>query len=300
LEAILGRRQSVVNGEEGNEEKKQADRVFLLRSGMAQGSGPSRNRHRCRGLPCQEGSDLAAPQDGIDPPHQQSVPSGLRFSPDGRRLFAASGSGIVQIWEVETGKTLAAIETGSGESRRGNAGRTALFRLSPAATRLYAKKGPDIGVWDTETGRLVDTLKTESRRGIRSLIVSPDGKALIAAESGKDAAGSLWDLAARQARPLPKGLAAASGALSRDGKFFAAPVRPAAKKSLPSRRTHRKPRIPCCNTPRTATRSSPRAGRRGKGRGRRNFMPTFAAQRSSTSWTSAASSSAASYSRKTR
>jgi WD40 repeat protein len=158
-------------------------------------------------------------------PQKQSILGGLRFSPDGRRLLAsASPSGVVPIWEVETGKVLTTIDTGPVETGRGNAARTALFSLSPAWTRLYAKKGPAVGVWDTETGRLMDTLQPESRRGVRSLIVSPDGKALITVENSRDAAGYLWDLAAKQARPLPKNLAAASGVFSRDGKLFAAPV----------------------------------------------------------------------------
>jgi WD40 repeat protein len=158
-------------------------------------------------------------------PHKQSSLGGLRFSPDGRRLLAsASPSGIVSIWEVETGKVLATIETGPVETGRGNAARTTPFHLSPACTRLYARKGPAVGVWDTETGRLIDTLQPESRRGVRSMIVSPDGKALITVDSGRDAAGYLWDLAAKQPRPLPKNLDVASGAFSRDGKFFAAPI----------------------------------------------------------------------------
>ncbi len=157
-------------------------------------------------------------------PHRQSTLGGLRFSPDGRRLLAgASASGVVPIWEVETGKVLTTIETGPGETGRGNAARTALLSLSPDWTRLYAKKGPAIGIWDTQTGRLIDTLQPPSGRGGRSLLVSPDGKTLITG-GGPGAAGYLWDLATKKPQPLPKNLDLSSGAFSRDGQFFAAPV----------------------------------------------------------------------------
>jgi WD40 repeat protein len=158
-------------------------------------------------------------------PRKQTILGELRFSPDGRRLLAsASFSGVVPIWEVETGKLLTSIETGPAETGRGSTGRSTMFCLSPDWTRLYAKKGTAVGVWETESGRLIDTLQPESRRGIRNLILSPDGKALITVDAGRDAAGRLWDLAARKQRPLPKNLAVGSGVFSRDGRLFAAPV----------------------------------------------------------------------------
>jgi WD40 repeat protein len=155
---------------------------------------------------------------------KQGMLQGLRFSPDGKRLVAGDTSaGIIQIWDVASGKPLCSIETEKGKMERGGGRGATPFALSPDWQRLYAKKGPQVGVWDTQSGRQIDTLQDKLSGGIRSLLLSSDGKALITTGAGKGAA-SIWDLSTRQAQPIPGNLSLASGALSRDGKYFAGPV----------------------------------------------------------------------------
>ena len=148
---------------------------------------------------------------------------GLRFAADGKRLIAGDTSaGIIQVWEVASGKPLASIEAEKSKMERGAGRGGASFVLSQDGQRLYAKKGAQVGIWDTQSGRQLDTLQDKRSRAIRSLMLSADGNTLFAA-SGK-ASGLVWNLSTRQAQPLPAELSLASGVLSPDGKQLAGPV----------------------------------------------------------------------------
>jgi WD40 repeat protein len=153
-------------------------------------------------------------------PNKKGTPQGLCFSPDGKRLVAGDASaGVIQIWDVASQKPLTRIETGKTTTeRRGARGGGAFFALSPDGQKLYANTGIEVGVWDPQSGKQIDKLHDERLTGIRSLILSSDGKALITAgQTG----GLIWDTSTKKAESLPENLSLASGALSRDGKLFA-------------------------------------------------------------------------------
>jgi WD40 repeat protein len=155
-------------------------------------------------------------------PRSKGTLQGLRFSPDGKRLVAAdTAAGVIQIWDVASRKPLTSIAAGKTSTERGaGKGGGAAFALSPDWQRLYAKSGSGVGVWDPQSGRQIGTFQDKQSTGVRALLLSQGGNALITA-AGK--AGALvWDTSTGKARPLPENLSLASGALSRDGKTFAA------------------------------------------------------------------------------
>jgi WD40 repeat protein len=154
-------------------------------------------------------------------PNKKGMLQGLRFSPDGKRLVAGDGSaGIIQIWDVADRKPLTTIETGKAVTERGGArGGGASFALSPNWQKLYAKTGAEVGVWDPQSGKQIDTLQDTQMTGIRSLMLSSDGNVLITT-AGR-AGGLIWDTSNKKAQRLPEDLSVSSGALSRDGRYFA-------------------------------------------------------------------------------
>jgi WD40 repeat protein len=171
---------------------------------------------------------------------------GLRYSPDGKRLIAGGyPGGIIQLWDVETGKQLTKIETGYGY--RGSAD---YFFVSPDWRTIYASRHKrkatrveqdekkltrwemdgDVRAWDLATGELRDTYKHDPPRGISAMVPSPDGSRFATFESLSGVsereparAASLWDVKTKQLRPLPEQLDWWS-VYTPDGKTLAAPA----------------------------------------------------------------------------
>src|SRR5262245_25321618 len=154
-------------------------------------------------------------------PGKKGMLQGLRFSPDGKRLVAGDGAaGVIQIWDVANKKPLITIEAGKTTTDRGGErGGGASFALSPDWQRLYAKAGADVGVWDPQSGKQIDAFQDKQMSNVRSIMLSSNGSVLIttAGRSG----GMFWDTLSKKAQTLPENLSLTSGALSRDGKFFA-------------------------------------------------------------------------------
>lgn len=171
---------------------------------------------------------------------------GVRFSPDGKRILAADyPGGVIQVWDTETGRQLAKIDTGRGykESLRHPAisrdwktvyvvREKAQNRGTPIekdGKRLFRFEfDSDVKAWDLETGQLRATFRHSPPRWIiGDMALSPDGATLITNENlsgewegGPKRAISVWDVKTRQCRPLCEGWYV-GGVLSPDGKTVA-------------------------------------------------------------------------------
>ena len=159
-------------------------------------------------------------------PNKEAVLAGVRFSPDGRRLIAGDyPGGVIQLWDVESGRQLTKIETGYGYRSTDR-----YFSISPDWTTIFAsreKRKPtriekeggqryryefesDVRAWDLAAGDLRDTFQQEPMRGIRWMTLSPDGSTCMVgeelpgeADGAPPHAASLLDIKSRQFRQLP-------------------------------------------------------------------------------------------------
>jgi len=174
--------------------------------------------------------------------NREGILHGVRYSPDGKRLIAGDyPGGVVQIWDTETGKQLTKIETGYG--LRGSA---EYFFVTPDWNTLYAprekrkfahfEKGGkrmirwefdgDVRSWNLANGERLGILKHNPPRNIRGMCLSPDGATILTFEElpgeyeGQPArAMSLWDVKAKEFRPLPA--IVSPGTFSSDSKTIA-------------------------------------------------------------------------------
>jgi WD40 repeat protein len=172
-------------------------------------------------------------------PDREATLAGIRFSPDGRQLIAGSyPDGNVQLWDVETGRQLTKIESGHGYRSTFD-----YFFASPDWSILYdsrmkqiheaiEKDGKklrrwafesEIRAWDLATGELKNIFRQSPMRGIRWIILSPDGRTLMTdAEPPGESEGrpkpivSRVDTRTGEFRDLPGSLLL--GAFSGDGR----------------------------------------------------------------------------------
>jgi WD40 repeat protein len=140
----------------------------------------------------------------------------VAYSPDGKTLAAATGGGMVRLFDTASGRQIAALEGHTGPARcvayshdgklLASAEQDTPVRLRDlntgkekiVLTRQIAYS-PD--VWDVRTGKKSRTLKGHAFE-IRALAVSPDGKTLASASVGTDEGGPpdgagellLWDV----------------------------------------------------------------------------------------------------------
>ncbi|HWB11329.1 MAG TPA: WD40 repeat domain-containing protein [Pirellulales bacterium] len=108
---------------------------------------------------------------------------GIAFSADSNRIVAGDyPGGIVQFWDVESGKELVAIDTGYGyrasdpffslssdwrtlfSARRGEVTRTAVEKDGQRLARW--EFDGDVRSWDVATGKLRHTFQHSPPRGI--------------------------------------------------------------------------------------------------------------------------------------
>jgi WD40 repeat protein len=138
----------------------------------------------------------------------------VALAPDGRRALSGSLDKTVRLWDVQTGQELLRLDT----FRSGVAGvafapdgkrfavACGFARVSHIAMREPFPGGimqwrrpqpPDrsVTVWDTDTGRLVLTLRGHEDE-VTSVAFTPDGKRLVS--GGFDRTAILWDLETSQ------------------------------------------------------------------------------------------------------
>jgi WD40 repeat protein len=130
--------------------------------------------------------------------NRQSQIVGIRYSADGKRLIAGDyPGGVVQLWDVESGRQLVKIETGYGYRSTDD-----YFFLSPdwksvhtwrekrIPTRIekdekriiHWKFEGEIRGWDLASGEPQNTLRQTPMRGIRWMTMSPDGSTFLVLE----------------------------------------------------------------------------------------------------------------------
>jgi WD40 repeat protein len=132
----------------------------------------------------------------------------LAASPDGRRLAEGSLLGKFELWDLQTGKNLAA------EDRR--AARAAAVFLSPAGDRVHTIDYSSVHTWSGATGRHLRSFEVPPYRYTDpQSTFSPDGRlALAFAGNENDLRMLVWDVAAGKLlhtlRPPEKGFTVSS------------------------------------------------------------------------------------------
>lgn len=176
-------------------------------------------------------------------PDREASLAGMRFSPDGRQIIAGSyPEGVIQLWEVESGRQLTKIDSGYGYR-----GTDDFCLISPDWSRIYVSRESrthnkleregkklnrwefegEIREWDLATGEVTREFRQSPTRGIAWATLSPDGRTIMVGEElpGESEGGprpsvSLLDVATGKFREL-HGRLAVVGAFSPDSRTLA-------------------------------------------------------------------------------
>jgi WD40 repeat protein/predicted Ser/Thr protein kinase len=126
----------------------------------------------------------------VRPGHTGSLPTGLAFHPDGRRLASIRADSSALVWDAESGKDVLNIKAPEGRIRG--------LAFDPGG-RFLATAGEDgtVRLWDADTGRESLALKGHKNRVI-SVAFSPDGRRL--ASCGVDGVVRVWDTVSGEER----------------------------------------------------------------------------------------------------
>jgi WD40 repeat protein len=138
--------------------------------------------------------------------------SALALSPDNRTLLTADDSGLVHLWDAETGQSKKTIQAGQQV--------TALAIDTSGQWLAVARADRTIVVWDLKTGGVRIELRKHTD-AINALAFSPDGNTL--ASGGDDRTAIIWDLATGRSKRTLKGhdMTVTSLAFSPDGLTLA-------------------------------------------------------------------------------
>lgn len=136
----------------------------------------------------------------------------LTLSPDNRTLITADESGMVHMWDAETGQSKKAIQVGQQV--------TAVAIDASGQLLAAARADRSIVLWDLKTGAVRGEFKKHDNV-VNALAFSPDGRTL--ASGGDDRTAILWDLGSGKSKRTLKGhdLTVTSLAFSPDGLTLA-------------------------------------------------------------------------------
>ncbi len=119
----------------------------------------------------------------------------VAFSPDGRTLASGNVVGLVQLWNLDTGR--------KGLLLKGHTTTITGLHFTPdGKTLASASQDASIRLWGTATGKHLHTWR-EARTSFNSVTIAPDGRRLAAA--GQDGTIRLWDIETRQAMDILRG-----------------------------------------------------------------------------------------------
>jgi WD40 repeat protein len=112
-----------------------------------------------------------------------------RISADGSHVAWATKDGSVQVWDARSGRP--------GMVLRGHVGGTRWVLLNATGNRIFTAgaMGPEVKVWDVESGQEVLTLRQEKE--VSEVALSPDGRRLATLNT---TGARIWD-----ATTLPEG-----------------------------------------------------------------------------------------------
>ncbi|HEX5887651.1 MAG TPA: WD40 repeat domain-containing protein [Pyrinomonadaceae bacterium] len=138
--------------------------------------------------------------------------SALTLSPDNRTLITADESGMVHLWDAETGQSKKAIQVGQQV--------TAVAIDASGQLLAAARADRSIVLWDLKTGAVRGEFRKHDNV-VNALAFSPDGRTL--ASGGDDRTAILWDVASGKSKRTLKGhdLTVTSLAFSPDGHTLA-------------------------------------------------------------------------------
>lgn len=128
----------------------------------------------------------------------------VAFSPDGATLASADDLGVIKLWNLETGETVA---TFNGHAR----GVLSLDFDATGAWLASASADGDIILWDVVSRQKMHTLKGHERR-VRDVCFSADSETL--ASCGDDQTVRLWDVATGREKSTLEGHNGAVRAIS--------------------------------------------------------------------------------------
>jgi WD40 repeat protein len=126
----------------------------------------------------------------------QAETAEARFSPDGKRIVAAFGSGGVQVWDARTGRPLTE-ERNSQPAKDTNAGFYAVTaQFSPDGKSILSLSGDGtLRSWDAHSAQLLSERKFKlPAGGIFSVELAPDGKKFLATYKTLGKAVGIWDV----------------------------------------------------------------------------------------------------------
>jgi WD domain, G-beta repeat len=108
----------------------------------------------------------------------------VAFSPDGKRVAAGGTTGLIRLWDTDSGKEVGSLEDHANKT-------VAAISFDPTGKELAtAGSGGTVVVWDVAAGKARLFLKGDGKP-VNALAYSPDGKTLAAGGDGKTV--HLWD-----------------------------------------------------------------------------------------------------------
>jgi WD40 repeat protein len=122
--------------------------------------------------------------------HEAGI-NALAYSPDGSRIASGDSLGVVNLWDVETGRKRASLAA----SPRKTIIQAVAFSPDGSLVATAGFLEDDVRLWDSAMGGPRGTVPG-SLIGTNALAFSPDGSLLVMARG--DGAATLWNLAERR------------------------------------------------------------------------------------------------------